>query len=450
MDNLAISIQDVSKAYKLYKSSSDRLKEALHPLARKYHRDFYAVRNLSLDIGKGDIIGILGRNGCGKSTLLKLISGVLQPNTGSIRVNGKITALLELGAGFNPEFTGRQNIAFYSTLLGLDSAQVAAATPKIIEFAELNEFIDQPVRTYSSGMKSRLGFAVAIHVDPDILILDEILAVGDALFKRKCYAKMQEFFEAGKTIIYVSHEIDSISQLCKRAIFMDAGEIICDGPANVIVKKYHQYLYSPPETQKILKATFKDSGNVPDQHTPAATHSPNSAYHIDNFTPKSLIEYRNEDIDIDTPLILDDSGKPVNVLVFGQRYKYVVTYTSRSQKTFSNVAFGFEIKNQKGLAICSIESTRSYTQGLTCKQLMPGEKITASFEFHARFPGGVYFTNHGISSFANGEQQVLNRKVDAYCFKVMDSSQRIYGGLYSGIDTVFIDSYNNQLEFPVC
>jgi ABC-type polysaccharide/polyol phosphate transport system ATPase subunit len=243
MDEIAISIKNVSKLYKLYKNSSDRLKEALHPFGKKYHQDFYAVRNMSLEVKRGEILGIVGRNGCGKSTLLKLVSKVLQPNNGEIKVNGKVTALLELGAGFNPEFTGRQNITFYATILGLDAKEIEALTPNIIGFAELGEFIDQPVKTYSSGMKSRLGFAVASQLDSDILILDEILAVGDELFVKKCYEVIRGFIRRNKTILLVSHSAQAIADFCTRAVLINQGRVEFQGEPADTIKEYRKLLY---------------------------------------------------------------------------------------------------------------------------------------------------------------------------------------------------------------
>ena len=224
-----ISLVNVAKYYRLYAEPRDRLKEALHPLGKLFHNRHYALKNVSLDVQRGEVLGVIGRNGSGKSTFLKLVAGVLQPNEGSLSVRGKVTALLELGAGFNPEFTGLDNILFYGGVLGMSPEELKARLPDILAFASLGDYIDQPVKSYSSGMKARLGFSVAVHVDPEILILDEVLAVGDALFKRKCYAKMEEFFNADITILYVSHDANSVNRLCSRAILIEQGEVLLDG-----------------------------------------------------------------------------------------------------------------------------------------------------------------------------------------------------------------------------
>jgi len=243
MNDPAIKMDGVSKFYKLYDSPSDRLKEALTPLGKVYHKDYYALKKIDFEIEKGEIVGIVGKNGSGKSTLLKIMAGVLSPNDGELIVNGNISALLELGAGFNPEFTGVQNIYFYGAMLGFTKAEMKERLGEIIEFADIGDFINQPVKVYSSGMKSRLSFAVAIHIDPDILILDEVLSVGDALFKRKCYAKMEEFFNGGKTVIYVSHSAQSIVEICSRAVMLFEGEIILDDTPKIVTDFYQKMLY---------------------------------------------------------------------------------------------------------------------------------------------------------------------------------------------------------------
>ena len=261
-NDTVISLRNVSMYYKLYNSPKDRLKEALSPTRKKYHKEFYATNDINLEIKKGEIVGIVGKNGSGKSTLLKLITGILTPSTGNIIVNGDISALLELGSGFNPQFTGIENIYFYGTVLGFSKKQMDEKLDEIIAFADIGEFISQPIKTYSSGMKSRLGFAVAIHIEPEILILDEVLSVGDVLFKRKSYAKMQEFFESGKTIIYVSHNTNEVNRLCTRAVFLLDGEIIMDGDPKTITKYYEKYLFAKKANQakikqEILNYTFE-------------------------------------------------------------------------------------------------------------------------------------------------------------------------------------------------
>jgi len=216
-NDIAISVTHVSKKFRLFASPRERLVEALHPLRKQYHREFWALREVSFDVMKGEIIGVLGRNGSGKSTLLQIICEVMQATTGSVQVNGKISALLELGAGFNPEFSGRENVILNGAIMGFSRSEMIERMPAIEAFAEIGEHFDQPVKTYSSGMFVRVAFAAAIHVDPEILIIDEALSVGDAAFQHRCFQRIREFVEQGKTILFVSHSVDTMLRMQARA-----------------------------------------------------------------------------------------------------------------------------------------------------------------------------------------------------------------------------------------
>jgi len=445
MKSIAISIKNVSKYYKLYDKPKDRLKEALNRKGKTYHRKFYATKNLNLEIKKGEILGVVGKNGSGKSTLLKLITGVLQPDEGTIEVNGKISALLELGSGFNPEFTGIQNIFFYGTILGFSKEEMQSKLDDILDFADIGDFIHQPLKTYSSGMKSRLGFAVAVHIDPEILILDEVLAVGDVLFRRKCYAKMEEFFKSGKTIIYVSHDANSIKELCSRAIFLHNGNILMDADANTITKYYQKYIFSDNnKKEKIIQEivdykhktevcpTLKENTShqkIILSSTEAVKDSQKQEpYFIDGFKPQNMLEYRMKNIDILSPRIKTLEGKEVNVLVYGETYCYEVIYDSQEKTLFKNVAFGIDFHTEKGTKVTSIESVLAYKHEFYKPTIEPYETIKVTFEFQCLLPVGDYFVNNGCSSFVDSKQNILNRKVDIYCFKVQDFSKRITDG----------------------
>ena len=212
----AIKVSSISKMYPLYRSPRDRMKEALHPLRKSYHNEFYALRNVSFEIEKGESLGIIGQNGSGKSTLLKILSRVLTPTSGTFDIQGRVISLLELGSGFNPELTGLENIYFYGTILGFNKKKIESKLDDILAFADIGQFVYQPLKTYSSGMRSRLGFAVASHVDPDILILDEVLAVGDLRFKQKCYRTMDELINQKRTVILVSHDTGAVTNFCNK------------------------------------------------------------------------------------------------------------------------------------------------------------------------------------------------------------------------------------------
>jgi len=237
---VAIKADKLTKTYKLYNSPMDRLKEALSPIRRNFHRDFYALHDVSFEVKKGETVGILGVNGSGKSTLLKIISGVLTPSNGSVSVNGRVSALLELGAGFNPELTGLENVYFNGTLMGYGKDEVSNRLDEILGFADIGEFIYQPVKSYSSGMFVRLAFAMATIVDPDILIIDEALSVGDVFFQQKCYKRLEELRNQGVTILFVTHSVGDVMQFCNRALLLHNGRLEHIGAADKTIRRYLQ------------------------------------------------------------------------------------------------------------------------------------------------------------------------------------------------------------------
>jgi len=250
-DAVAISVQNVSKKYRLFNSPKERLWETLHPFNKKYHREFWALTDIDFQIPKGATVGIVGRNGSGKSTLLKIICSVLRPTSGDVTVNGRVSALLELGAGFHPGFTGRENAQFSGALMGFSAEEMKERLPRIEAFADIGEFIDQPVKVYSSGMFARLAFATAINVDPEILVIDEALSVGDAKFQHKCFQKFHEFQKAGKTILFVSHDTNAIVRHCNHAILLENGSIIETGDPKKIINRYIDILEGRFQPQDI-------------------------------------------------------------------------------------------------------------------------------------------------------------------------------------------------------
>lgn len=235
---LAISAQNLTKTYHLYNNPVDRLKESLHPLRKKYHHDFHALRDVTFEVKKGETVGILGKNGAGKSTLLKILTGVLTPTSGSVQVSGKVSALLELGAGFNSELSGIENVYFNGMLMGYSREEMEARLDDILSFADIGEFVQQPVKTYSSGMFVRLAFSVAINVTPDILIVDEALSVGDMFFQAKCMAKMRKMIDSGVTLLFVSHSSAAVKSLCSKAVLLDEGRVAAFGESSDVTEKY--------------------------------------------------------------------------------------------------------------------------------------------------------------------------------------------------------------------
>ncbi|HWQ33955.1 MAG TPA: ABC transporter ATP-binding protein [Blastocatellia bacterium] len=255
-----ISVQNVSKLYRIYDQPSGRLKEILLRGRRKYHRDFPALQNVSLEVRTGETVGIVGRNGAGKSTLLQIIAGILKPTSGDVRVEGRVTALLELGSGFNPEYTGRENILMSGQILGFSEAEMKERMEVIVQFAELEAFVDQPVKTYSTGMLMRLAFASAIHVDPDVLIVDEALSVGDVYFQRKSLDRMEYFRQSGRTVLFVSHDPALVQRFCDRALWLEAGRAQMYGTAHEVVTHYQAFCQRL-ESER-LKAAAQTGGQV--------------------------------------------------------------------------------------------------------------------------------------------------------------------------------------------
>lgn len=246
-DDIVIRTEMLTKIFRLYNRPSDRVRELLHPFTRNFHRSFCALSDVTFKVKKGETLGIVGRNGSGKSTLLQILCGVLQQTSGSFQTHGRISAILELGSGFHHEFTGRENIFINGRILGIKRAEIEYYLDDIIEFADIGEFIDQPVKTYSSGMLLRLAFSIVIHVRPDIFIVDEALAIGDEAFKRKCLSKIREIQNEGKTILLVSHSVHLILELCNRCMLLDQGMLLFKGSPNYVVDRYQKLISSADE-----------------------------------------------------------------------------------------------------------------------------------------------------------------------------------------------------------
>lgn len=417
MSIYALTMENVSKFYKLYPSPQDRLKEALNPFGKIYHSKYYALKDINLKIKKGEVLGIVGKNGSGKSTLLKIISGVLGGYSGNINVNGKVSALLELGSGFNPEFSGVQNIYFYGTILGLSRKYIDEKLKEIIEFADIGEFIDQPLKVYSSGMKARLGFAVAININPDILILDEVLAVGDAFFQRKCFAKMDEFFKSGKTIILVSHDAQSIVKLCSRAILLHNNEIIMsDRPKNVI-DRYNKLLFQKESDNNKVSQNVDVS---PDSYTSKCEDK-----YVQSLKTTSEIE-KFSDLDVSSVKVTNEDGLQVNLLTCGA--VYTLSYNVKAETVKSNIRCAFNIKETQGIAIGGgrIEDI---------DLLKEGETINVKKRFYCNFKPGTYFVTTTVMAINKSEPTLLYREVDALAFKIESwPSDGYWGMTYIGVD----------------
>ncbi len=421
MDN-AITLRDVSKSYKMYASPADRLKELMHPFGKKYHGEFQALKDVSIDVPRGMSLGIVGRNGSGKSTLLQVIAGILQPTTGTVAVHGRISALLELGAGFNRDFTGRENVFMQGALMGISKDEMAEKFESIARFAEIGDFIDQPVMTYSSGMYVRLAFATAINVDPEILIVDEALAVGDEAFQRKCYARIKDFQKKGVTTLFVSHSASAITELCGRAMLFEKGELLCDGRPKEVITDYHKLLYSPAQKAEKFVEELKRRGasrGAADAERLAQKEEPEKkAFFIDNFAPKSTVYYESLGAVIRNPRITTLDGEAVNVLFRGGEFIYA--YEVEFTEPCFHVGFGMLIKTITGT---EFGGGTTGTGQWVIDQMEAGKTAEVRFRFRCNLMQGTYFMNAGVTGIHNGEARYLHRVIDAVIFRVQPEKE---------------------------
>lgn len=425
MNDVAIRVSNISKKYKVFSKPQDRLKQFLSRGTRTYFTEFSALRNVSLEIRKGETVGIIGRNGSGKSTLLQIITGTLTPSTGEVEVKGRVAALLELGSGFNPEFTGRENVYMNGAILGLTKEQVNELFQQILDFAEIGDFIDQPVKTYSSGMSVRLAFAVQAMVPKEVLIVDEALAVGDELFQRKCYAKIEEFKKQGGTILFVSHSASHIIELCDRAVMLDSGEVLLVGNSKKVVNLYQKLIYAPADKRDQLKAeirlhisdpgkqitqSFNDSNTI----SKKTNENTNDEIYDPHLVPKDTIHYETRGAEIFDAEIITLSGQKANLLRSGG--KYIWRYYVKFSEPCTNIRFGMLIKTTTGLELGGA-ATASSGEGIDF--VTPGEAYKVEFTFVPRLNAGTYFLNGGVVGITETGEIYLDRRIDLAVFRVL-------------------------------
>jgi len=444
----AIEVTGVSKTYKIWSSPGARLHAPiLHKASRlpfvpavaaeylqrksgDLYRTFPALQDVSFRVGHNETVGIVGRNGCGKSTLLQIIAGILTPTTGALQVNGRVAALLELGSGFNPEFTGRENVFLNAAILGLSADEIDERYPAIAAFADIGEFIDQPVKTYSSGMYVRLAFATAINANADILIVDEALSVGDEAFQRKCFARIRAFQEKGGAILFVSHGAGAILELCNRAILLERGELVMTGAPKAVVTAYHKLLYSPPESASRLVAQIRAAGtpssSPPDAElTPPRAPEPRERPWFDpNLVPKSTVVYESRGALIRDGGVFDLDGRPANVLV--RREEYVYRYTVAFQEAAARVRFGMLVKTVSGLEIGGAVST---TRADPIEHVHAGAVANVSFRFRCFLMPGAYFLNAGVVAEIGDEEVYLHRFIDLVMIRVQHGTTQLATGI---------------------
>ena len=439
-NNIAIKVENLSKCYQMYAAPRDRLKQFVLPRLQRlagqmpcqYYREFWALKDVSFEVKKGETVGIIGRNGSGKSTLLQMICGTLNPTSGSVQTNGRIAALLELGSGFNPEFTGRENVYMNAAVLGLHQDEIDARFDDIAAFADIGDFIEQPTKTYSSGMLVRLAFAVAVNVDPQILIVDEALSVGDELFQRKCFSRIEAIKQHGATILFVSHSGSAIVELCDHAVLLDSGEKLLMGVPKIIVGKYQKLIYAPHDKREAIRAEIRATGRMRNYENPIEPHAQqaicwsaknNSAndpeeYFDLNLKPQSTLKYEPHGAYIESPQIKTLSGVRVNCLKRGNSYCY--TYKVRFDQGATNVRFGMLIKTASGMELGGAVSAPNASNGIPYQA--PGTTINVEFQFTCRLNPGAYFLNAGVMGIHQAEETFLHRVLDICMFKVMPVS----------------------------
>ena len=430
-EEISVSVCDVTKKYRLFSTPGERVKESFHPFRKRYHKEFWALKGISFNIVKGQVLGILGRNGSGKSTLLQIIASVVRPTSGSVTVNGRVSALLELGLGFNPEFTARQNVMLNGAIMGVSRAEMLRRMPGIMAFADIGEFFDQPMKIYSSGMLLRVAFAAAIHVDPDIFIVDEALAVGDAKFQHKCFQRLTDLQAQRRTVILVTHNSSLVTNYCDRALLLDQGRLVADGEPTHVVDRYYDLLFDH-NTASAEALLLDDPDSV------------NKALGENHVGLNILDDASNSDI------CHTRQSYNKNEVRFGNGAARIIDYTIQSEDMCdtSNIRFGsrvtlylkvlfcrnvddpivgFSVKTVEGVEIFG---TNTFLMGKKIDQAIQETIRVFSFGFFLRINPSDYFFDLGVAE-ADGTRggTVLDvRRSVAHCIVTVEK-QRSFEGL---------------------
>lgn len=398
---IAISVDNVSKVYKLFTKPADRVIDALHLAPWKKVPEHHALNDVSFEVKQGEMVGIIGTNGSGKSTILKIITGVLHPTKGDVKVNGRISALLELGAGFNREYTGIENIYLNGTMIGFSKEEIDAKLKDILEFADIGDFVYQPVKTYSSGMFVRLAFAVAINIEPEILIVDEALAVGDVFFQAKCYRKFDEFKKKGKTILFVSHDLSSIVKYCDRVVLLNKGTKLGEGKAKEMIDVYKQVLV----------------GQYDENDTKEATET---TANIDGGANEELLEYGSRKAEITECYITDNKGKRTNALIKGE--PFTIHMKAAFAERVQAPIFAFTIKNARGT---EITGTNTMFEKAFMEAVDKGVTKEVTFTQRMDLQGGDYLLSLGLTGYEGSDFTVYHRLYDAVSISVISDKDTV-------------------------
>lgn len=409
----AIEVKDVVKIYKLYDRPKDRMKEAFGFGRKQNHKLHYALNGVSLNIYKGETVGIIGTNGSGKSTILKIITGVLHPTSGEVIVDGRISALLELGAGFNQEYNGIENIYLNGTMMGFSEKEIDEKLPDILAFADIGDYVQQPVKTYSSGMFVRLAFAVAINIEPEILIVDEALSVGDVFFQAKCYHKFEEFKKLGKTIVFVSHDLSSVSKYCDRVFLLNKGVLLGEGKPKEMIDVYKRVLVGQYEEPGEQEERLLDDGEL----RQAAAKSMKSA--AAGVNPGAL-EYGTGQAKITEYYVTDDRGVRTTALIKGSEF------TLHMRVEFAEAVpapiFAFSLKNAIGT---EITGTNSMIEKAFLESVQPGGKKEITFTQRMTLQGGEYLISLGVTGYNGDTFEVYHRLYDVLNITVVSDKNTV-------------------------
>jgi lipopolysaccharide transport system ATP-binding protein len=417
-----VVVEHLSKVYQPGLTPFQRLVHGLTRRPAPGEGGRWALRDVSFELERGETLGIMGRNGCGKSTLLEIISGTLTPTSGRVAVRGKLAALLELGAGFSPELTGRENVFVYGALLGMSKAEITTRFDEIADFAELGSYMDQPVKFYSSGMFVRLAFAVAISSAPPILVIDEALAVGDEAFQRRCFARIESLKQSGVSLLFVSHAAGTVLELCDRALLLDDGELILGGPPRDVVRHYHRLIYAPVAEQPAIREEIRrDAAARPTSGAPAAdppdagtVRTLEPERHDPGLVSKSRLEYAPRGARIREPMIGSKiDGEPCNVLRRGATYR--IEFEVVFDQDAFGVRFGMLVKTVVGTELGGIASA---PPGQGIEYVARGTMLRVSLPFTVRLAPDTYFANVGVVGIAEEGETFLHRITDALAFRV--------------------------------
>lgn len=410
MSDIAIKVDNVSKLYKLYDKPSDRLKESLGLSKKKRYREHYALKNVNFDVYQGETVGIIGTNGSGKSTILKIITGVLNQTLGNVAINGRISALLELGAGFNMEYTGIENVYLNGTMIGFSKEEIDNKLEDILSFADIGDFVYQPVKTYSSGMFVRLAFAVAINIDPEILIVDEALSVGDVFFQSKCYRKFEEFKKLGKTILFVSHDLGSISKYCDRVVLLNKGQKLAEGNPKEIIDMY----------KKVLVNQIDDN-DLPKEEKPVEEINTNWKKNL-SLNPE-VLEYGNKLAEIIDFCIIDHESNIVNSITKGEKFK--VKMKVKFNTNLQQPIIAFTIRDLHGT---ELTGTNTMLEDVNTGNPQKGDILSVTFTQQMDLQSRNYLLSLGCTGFNEGNFTVYHRLYDVCSIAVVSSKDSV--GVY--------------------